>query len=35
VIAASGHNAAHRVLRDQRTQRYRARLRRPVASAHN
>jgi phytoene dehydrogenase-like protein len=35
VIAASGHNAAHRVLRDQRTQRYRARLRRPVAAARN
>jgi phytoene dehydrogenase-like protein len=33
VIAASGHNAAHRALRDMRADRYRARLRHPVASA--
>jgi phytoene dehydrogenase-like protein len=32
VIAASGHNAAHRALRDLRGERYRARLRRPVAA---
>ena len=32
VIAASGHNAAHRVLRDQRARRYRARLRRPATA---
>jgi phytoene dehydrogenase-like protein len=31
VIAASGHNAAHRALRDLRGERYWARLRRPVA----
>jgi phytoene dehydrogenase-like protein len=33
VIAAAGHNAAHRALRDMRADRYRARLRHPVASA--
>jgi phytoene dehydrogenase-like protein len=33
VIAAAGHNAAHRALRDLRADRYRARLRRPVAAA--
>ena len=32
VIAASGHNAAHRVLRDLRAERTRARLRHPVAA---
>jgi phytoene dehydrogenase-like protein len=34
VIAASGHNAAHRVLRDVRGVRHRARLRRSPAVAH-
>jgi phytoene dehydrogenase-like protein len=32
VIAAAGHNAAHRVLKDLRTERTRARLRHPVAA---
>jgi phytoene dehydrogenase-like protein len=35
VIAASGHNAAHRVLRDMRGERYRARLRHPVGASRN
>ena len=35
VIAASGHNAAHRVLRDMRATRYRARLRHPTAGARS
>jgi phytoene dehydrogenase-like protein len=33
VIAAAGHNAAHRALRDLRAGRYRQRLRHPVAAA--
>jgi phytoene dehydrogenase-like protein len=32
VIAAAGHNAAHRALRDLRADRYRTRLRHPVAA---
>jgi phytoene dehydrogenase-like protein len=35
VIAAAGHNAANRVLRDMRADRYRTRLRHPVASARS
>jgi phytoene dehydrogenase-like protein len=35
VIAAAGHNAAHRALRDLRAGRYRQRLRHPVAAARS